>query len=264
MTVAFQRMFGILKRWNNNQVTPSLSKLHELSYRFNISSEILREINRDCPEKKELNLALSVLMFTYIVFTALGLAVYNKLKTNDKTQISSEENKTKEGKISESTAKGLAYGVLASIAVFVSIPILLLLLVLATPALAIFCLLNRKLSHSLIDVLKVSSWLYKNEHQNIEVSFREIDARKSDIKWDMEIKFPPQFKQLLRDLCKDGNDKLSITQDAEHNTILKLSANIHLKNGLVPLRDEIKNVLATSITFNLRIKIGGHLVSNYH
>ena len=35
MTVAFQRMFGILKRWNNNQVTPSLSKPHELSYRSN-------------------------------------------------------------------------------------------------------------------------------------------------------------------------------------------------------------------------------------
>ena len=36
MTVAFQRMFGILERWNNNQVTPSLSKPHELSYRSNI------------------------------------------------------------------------------------------------------------------------------------------------------------------------------------------------------------------------------------
>ena len=30
MTVALQRMFGILERWNNNQVTPSLSKPHEL------------------------------------------------------------------------------------------------------------------------------------------------------------------------------------------------------------------------------------------
>ena len=37
MTVAFQRMFGILERWNNNQVTPSLSKPHELSYRSNIT-----------------------------------------------------------------------------------------------------------------------------------------------------------------------------------------------------------------------------------
>ena len=29
-------MFGILERWNNNQITPSLIKPHELSYRFNI------------------------------------------------------------------------------------------------------------------------------------------------------------------------------------------------------------------------------------
>ena len=35
MRVAFQRMLGILERWNNNQVTPSLRKLHELSYRSN-------------------------------------------------------------------------------------------------------------------------------------------------------------------------------------------------------------------------------------
>ena len=33
MTVASQRMFRILERWNNNQVTPSLNKPHELSYR---------------------------------------------------------------------------------------------------------------------------------------------------------------------------------------------------------------------------------------
>ena len=37
MSVAFQRMFGTLERWNNNQVTPSLSKPHELSYRSNSS-----------------------------------------------------------------------------------------------------------------------------------------------------------------------------------------------------------------------------------
>ena len=36
MIVASQRMFGILERWNNNQVTPSLSKPHELSCRSNI------------------------------------------------------------------------------------------------------------------------------------------------------------------------------------------------------------------------------------
>ena len=39
MTVAFQRMFGILERWNNNQVAPSLSEPHELSYRFNTLKE---------------------------------------------------------------------------------------------------------------------------------------------------------------------------------------------------------------------------------
>ena len=44
MTVAFQRMLGILERWNNNQVTPSLSKPHELSYRFNIILFIFRFI----------------------------------------------------------------------------------------------------------------------------------------------------------------------------------------------------------------------------
>ena len=42
MTVAFQRMFGILERWNNNQVTPSLSKPHELSYRSNTYHAIVR------------------------------------------------------------------------------------------------------------------------------------------------------------------------------------------------------------------------------
>ena len=37
MTVAFQRMSGILERSNNNQVMPSLIKPHELSYGSNIS-----------------------------------------------------------------------------------------------------------------------------------------------------------------------------------------------------------------------------------
>lgn len=215
---------------------------------YNISSRIFKEINQACPEKQALNLALSVLMFTYIVFTALGLAVYNKLKTNNKTQISSEENKTKKSEVSESTAKRLVYGVLAAVAILVSIPILLLLLIPATPALATFYLLNRKLSHSLIDVLKVSSGSYQKKHQNIEVSFREIDAGKSDIQWDMEVKFPPQFEQLLEDLYEDKDGSwFNVARDSEHNTILKLSANIHLKNGLKPLRNEIKNVLATSI-----------------
>ncbi len=64
----------------------------------NVSSEIFKEINRACPEKQVLNLALSVLMLPYIAFTALGLVTYNRFKTNDETQNSSEENKTKRAK----------------------------------------------------------------------------------------------------------------------------------------------------------------------
>ena len=44
MTVAFRRMFGILEQWNNNQVTPSLSKPHELSYRSNIFQRLIDKI----------------------------------------------------------------------------------------------------------------------------------------------------------------------------------------------------------------------------
>lgn len=100
----------------------------------------------------------------------------------------------------------------------------------------------------MVAALKISNGLYQNEHQNIEVSFREIDAGKSDIKWDMEVKFPPQFEQLLRDLYEDKDGSwFNVARDSEHNTILKLSANINLKNGLTPLRNEIKNVLAISI-----------------
>ena len=46
MTVAFQRMFGILERWNNNQVTPSLSKPHELSNRSNIKNYTYETVTR--------------------------------------------------------------------------------------------------------------------------------------------------------------------------------------------------------------------------
>ena len=45
MTVAFQLMFGILERWNNNQVTPSHRKPHESSYRSNI---IIPKLNKNC------------------------------------------------------------------------------------------------------------------------------------------------------------------------------------------------------------------------
>ena len=40
MTVAFQRMFGILERWNNNQVTPSLNKPHELNFTFWLMQQV--------------------------------------------------------------------------------------------------------------------------------------------------------------------------------------------------------------------------------
>ncbi|WP_457923714.1 hypothetical protein [Wolbachia endosymbiont of Muscidifurax uniraptor] len=215
---------------------------------YNISSRIFKEVNRACPKKKVLNLALSVLMFPYIVFTALGLAVYNKLKTNDKTQISSEENKTKKSEVSESTAKRLAYGVLAAIVILVNIAMLAALLIPATIALATFYLLNRDLSHSLVTALKISMGRYSNKHQNIEVSFHEKEVTGPNIAWDMEIEFPPQFKRLLRDLYENENNKwFDVTRDSEHSIVLKLSTNINLKNGLKPLRNEIKDVLATSI-----------------
>ncbi|MDR2978570.1 MAG: hypothetical protein LBU56_04165 [Rickettsiales bacterium] len=214
---------------------------------YNILREIFEEIKRMCPEKRVLNLALSVLMLPYIASISLGLVVYNRSKADGKIQASPEGNKIKKGEVSESTAKRLAYSVLAAIAILVNIVVLVTLIIPATLALATFYLLNRKLSHSLIATVKIGSGLYKNEHQNIEVSFHEIDAGESDIRWDMEIKFPPQIEQLLRDLCEDKNDKLFVTRNAEHNTVLKLSANIHLKNGLVPLRNEIRGMLATSI-----------------
>ncbi|NUY39725.1 hypothetical protein GO684_03560 [Wolbachia endosymbiont of Litomosoides brasiliensis] len=214
---------------------------------YNVSSEIFKEINRTCPEKRVLNLALSVLMLPYIAFTALGLVIYNRFKASSKTQNSLEENKTKKSEASESTVKRLAYGVLAAIATLVNIAVLVVLVIPATLALAIFYLLNKELSHSLIAALRVSVGLYRNEHQNIGMSFHEVKVAEPNIAWDMEIKFPPQFEQLLRDLYEDKNDKLFVTRDSEHNTVLKLSANIHLRNGLVPLCNEIKEVLETSI-----------------
>ncbi|MFT4314454.1 MAG: hypothetical protein AB3P11_05160 [Wolbachia pipientis] len=211
---------------------------------YNISSEILKEINRACPEKKVLNLALSVLMLPYIAFTALGLVVYSRL--NSKTQEGVGEDKTK--KSETGVPKRLAYGVLAAIAIFVNVTVLVTLVVPATIALATFYLLNRYLSHSLVAALKISMGRYSNKHQNIEVSFHETEVPEPSIEYDMEIKFPPQFKQLLKDLCENEDNKwFNVTRDSEHNTILKLSTNINLKNGLKPLHSEIKNVLATSI-----------------
>ncbi|MDE5062167.1 hypothetical protein [Wolbachia endosymbiont of Drosophila tsacasi] len=213
---------------------------------YNMSSEILKEINRACPEKRVLNLALSVLMLPYIAFTALGLVVYSRFKADSKTQADISEDKAKKGETS--VPKRLAYGALAAIAIFVNVAVLIILLIPETLALATFYLLNRKLSHSLIAAVKISNGLYKNEHQNIEVSFHEIEVPEPSIAYNMEIKFPPQFKQLLRDLCyNENNEWFDVTRDSEHNVVLKLSAKINLKNGLKPLRNEIKDILATSI-----------------
>ena len=213
---------------------------------YNISSEIFREINRACPEKKVLNLALSVLVLPYIVFTAMGLVIYSRFKADSKTQADVGEDKTKKGETS--VPKRLAYGSLAAMAIFVNVTVLLALIVPATVALATFYLLNRDLSHSLVTALKISMGRYSNKHQNIEVSFHEKGNPGPNIAWDMEIKFPPQFKRLLRDLCENENNQwFSVTRDSEHNIVLKLSTNINLKNGLKPLRNEIKDILATSI-----------------
>lgn len=213
---------------------------------YNMSSEILKEINRACPEKKILNLALSVLMLPYIAFTALGLVIYSRFKANSKTQEGVVEDKTK--KSETGVPKRLAYGALAAMAIFVNVTVLVALIVPATVALATFYLLNRELSHSLVTALKISMGQYSNKHQNIEVSFHEKGNPGPNIAWDMEIKFPPQFKRLLRDLCENENNQwFSVTRDSEHNIVLKLSTNINLKNGLKPLRNEIKDILATSI-----------------
>ncbi|WP_353279670.1 hypothetical protein [Wolbachia endosymbiont (group B) of Xanthorhoe designata] len=213
---------------------------------YNISSRIFKEINRACPEKKVLNLALSVLMLPYIAFVAMGLVIYSRFKADSKTQEGVVEGKAK--KSETSVSRRFAYGALAAIAIFVNVTVLVALIVPATIALATFYLLNRELSHSLVAVLKISMGRYSNKHQNIEISFHETGFPEPNITWDMEIKFPPQFKQLLRDLCENGNDKwFSVKPDLEHNIILKLSASINLNNGLKPLHNEIKNVIATSI-----------------
>ncbi|WP_264730161.1 hypothetical protein [Wolbachia endosymbiont (group B) of Episyrphus balteatus] len=213
---------------------------------YNMSSEIFKEINRACPEKKVLNLALSVLMLPYIAFTALGLVIYSRFKANSKTQEGVVKDKTK--KSETGVPKRLAYGALAAMAIFVNVTVLVALIVPATVALATFYLLNRDLSHSLVTALKITMGQYSNKHQNIEVSFHEMEVSESSIAYDMEIKFPPQFKQLLRDLCDNENNQwFSVTRDSERNIVLKLSTNINLKNGLKPLRNKIKSVLATSI-----------------
>ena len=108
-----------------------------------MSSEILKEINRACPEKKILNLALSVLMLPYIAFTALGLVIYSRFKANSKTQECVVEDKTK--KSETGVPKRLAYGALAAMAIFVNVTVLVALIVPATVALATFYLFKPNL-----------------------------------------------------------------------------------------------------------------------
>ncbi|RDD35215.1 hypothetical protein Wcon_00639 [Wolbachia endosymbiont of Cylisticus convexus] len=209
---------------------------------YNKSSKIFKEISRTSLEKRVLNVALAFLMLPYVALTALGLVLYSRYKINDKTQISVEENKKKENKL---TAKRLAYGILASVVIFATFVILLIP---ATIALAIFYLLNRGLVHSLIAAFKEGSESYQNQHPNIEVSFHGTEVNKSDIMLDIEIKFPPQFAQLREDLYKNKNGGwINVGQDPEHNTILKSSVKIHLGSGLKPLRSEITNVLKISV-----------------
>lgn len=62
---------------------------------YNILREIFEEIKGMCPEKRVLNLALSVLMFPYIASVSLGLVVYNRSKADGKIQASPEGNETK-------------------------------------------------------------------------------------------------------------------------------------------------------------------------
>ncbi|MGL9761794.1 MAG: hypothetical protein ACR5LB_06380 [Wolbachia sp.] len=149
---------------------------------YNILREIFDEIKGMCQEKRVLNLALSVLMLPYIASVSLGLVVYNRSKADGKIQTSPEGNETKKSEISESTAKRLAYSVLAAIEILVNIVVLVTLIIPATLALATFYLSNKKLSHSLIATVKIDSGLYKNEHQSIEVSFHLMGAGESDIR----------------------------------------------------------------------------------
>lgn len=62
---------------------------------YNVLREIFEEIKGMCPEKRVLNLALSVLMLPYIASISLGLVVYNRSKADGKIQTSPEGNETK-------------------------------------------------------------------------------------------------------------------------------------------------------------------------
>ncbi|MCV3769523.1 MAG: hypothetical protein K0T53_02235, partial [Wolbachia pipientis] len=187
---------------------------------YNVSSEIFKEINRACPERRVLSLALSVLMLPYLAFVALGLVIFNRFKVDDKTQAGFSENKIKGNKVSRSILKKIVYNVLTVIVIFINIAMLMVLVIPATLTLAIFYLLNRELSHFLIAALRISMGLYHNEYRSIKVSFCEVSPEtgtlNQDVAWDMKIKFPPQFGQLLRDLCQNKNGKLFVAQNVKH------------------------------------------------
>lgn len=204
---------------------------------YNVASEIFKEINHSNAEKQRLNLALSVLMFPYIALTALGIVSYRQaIKKNHKDPT--------EGK-STNQAKKLAYNILTLVVVCVNVVILIALLIPATVALAIFYSLNQKLSKDLITVLKISKE-NEYENQNIIVSIHDEEIETSNIKFNIKIKCPKQFHRLIRDLTKDNN-WVEITSDKKGDITLKLSVGITLKDGLIPLRSEIKKLLETSL-----------------
>ncbi|WP_339045440.1 hypothetical protein [Candidatus Mesenet endosymbiont of Agriotes lineatus] len=205
---------------------------------YNVASKIYKQINYSSAEKQRLNLALSVLMFPYIALIALGIVSYKQAtKKNQKDPTLKEKNTNQ--------AKKLVYNILTLAVVCINIVILTALLIPATVALTIFYALNKKLSKDLITVLKISK---ENgyENQNVIVSIHDKEIDTSNIKFDIKIKFPEQFRRLIRDLTKD-NSWAEITSDKKGDTMLKLSANITLKDRLIPLRSEIKKLLGTSL-----------------
>lgn len=134
-------------------------------------------------------------MLPYIAFTALGLVVCSRFQANSN---SVGEDKTK--KSETGMPKRLAYGVLAAIAIFVNMAVLVALVVPATIALATFYLLNRDLSHSLVTALKISMGRYSNKHQNIEVSFHEKEVTGPNIAWIWKQNFHRNLNDCL-EIC---------------------------------------------------------------
>ncbi|WP_339047740.1 hypothetical protein [Candidatus Mesenet endosymbiont of Phosphuga atrata] len=205
---------------------------------YNVASKIYKQINYSSAEKQRLNLALSVLMFPYIALTALGVVSYKQAtKKNGKDSIL-KEKKTNQ-------AKKLVYNILTLAVVCINVVILTALLIPATVALAIFYALNKELSKDLITVLKISKE-NRYEDQNITVSIHDEEIETSNIEFNIKIEFPKQFHRLIRDLTKDNN-RVEIISNKKGNITLKLSAGITLKDGLTPLRGEIKKLLETSL-----------------